>query len=156
MNADAHRGVAADVSAGVRIPAMVPIGGVLGILGVILLGAGVVMVALSVAGRSSGDAPGPAGRAETRWIPAGAGVPAAPGSYPVRVDGRLDPALSRWLWLVKVFLVIPHLIVLAFLWLAFGFLTVAAWFAILLTGRYPRSIFDFNVGVMRWTWRVGF
>jgi hypothetical protein len=60
------------------------------------------------------------------------------------------------MWLVKWVLVIPHAVVLAFLWIVVTMLTVAAGFAILFTGRYPRSIFEFNVGVMRWTWRVSF
>jgi hypothetical protein len=81
---------------------------------------------------------------------------AAPSVYPVRVEGQLDGHLNRWLWLVKWVLMIPHFIALVFLWIAFFVLTVAAFFAILFTGRYPRAIFDFNVGVLRWSWRVGF
>ena len=55
----------------------------------------------------------------------------------MRVDASLDPPLSRGLWLVKWLLLIPHFVVLAFLWLAFVVLTVVAFFAILVTGRYP-------------------
>lgn len=79
-----------------------------------------------------------------------------PGVYPVQLDGRLDPPISPWLWIVKVVLVIPHAVVLALLWIAVTVLTIVAGVSILFTGRYPRSIFEFNVGVMRWTWRVNF
>ena len=82
--------------------------------------------------------------------------PTSTTPYPVHLDGELDEHLSRWLWLVKWILVVPHVIVLAFLWLAVFVLTFVAGFAILFTGRYPRRIFDFNVGVMRWTWRISF
>ena len=80
----------------------------------------------------------------------------ANGAYPVSVGGEIDPALGRWLWLVKWLLIIPHLVVLVFLWIAYVLLTIVAFFAILFTGKYPRGIFDFNVGVLRWTWRVSF
>lgn len=76
--------------------------------------------------------------------------------YPLSLKGELTEPLSRWLWLVKWFLLIPHFIVLFFLWLAFAVASVIALFAILFTGKYPRRLFDFNVGVLRWTWRIEF
>jgi Domain of unknown function (DUF4389) len=63
--------------------------------------------------------------------------------------------LSRWLPLVKWFLAIPHYVVLVFVGLAAVCCVLIAWFAILFTGRYPRSLFDFVVGVFRWSFRVG-
>jgi hypothetical protein len=72
------------------------------------------------------------------------------------VDARLDEPLTPWMWLVKWFLAIPHVLVLALLSIAFHVLTIVAFFAILITARYPRALFDFNVGVMRWAWRVGY
>jgi hypothetical protein len=80
----------------------------------------------------------------------------ATSSSPVRLEGELSPGLSRWLWIVKWLLAIPHFVVLFFLIIAFFVLTIVAFFAILFTGRYPRGIFDFNVGVLRWAWRVSF
>jgi hypothetical protein len=62
--------------------------------------------------------------------------------------------LNRWLPLVKWLLVIPHFIVLIFLWVAAIVVTIIAWFAILFTGRYPKGMFDFVEGVLRWGQRV--
>jgi hypothetical protein len=70
-------------------------------------------------------------------------------TYP---DAQRD--LNRWLPLVKWFLAIPHYIVLLFLWIAAIVVVIIAWFAILFTGRYPRGMFDFVQGVIRWGVRV--
>jgi hypothetical protein len=144
MNADGSRGVDADLSFGAMIR-------YLGWISTALLGAGVLFALGGAAGIYFGvrrsAAPGAA--------VAVAGEAAA--TYPVAVTGELDArGLSRWLWLVKWLLAIPHYVVLAFLWIAVIVLTVVAFFAVLFTGRYPQGIFDFVVGVLRWTWRVGF
>ena len=143
MHADGTPGVTADLQLGGKIDylAQIIIGLVAG--GVALLAVGAAMIIGGVAGHPQGAAA------------ADAGVAPATG-YPVRVEGRLDPALSRWQWLVKWFLAIPHFVILVFLWIAFAVLTMVAFFAILFTGKYPRRIFEFNTGVLRWSWRVGY
>ena len=71
------------------------------------------------------------------------------------LEGELAPHLSRWLWLVKWLLALPHYVLLAVLGAFAVVAIVVAWFAILFTGRYPRPLFDFVVGVGRWGLRVG-
>jgi hypothetical protein len=82
--------------------------------------------------------------------------PTSQPRYPVHVDGATTPTASRWLWLVKWLLVIPHIIVLTVLWLAFAVISIVAFVAILVTGHYPRALFEFNAGVLRWSWRVSY
>ena len=74
----------------------------------------------------------------------------------VHLDADLAASLSRWLWLVKWLLLIPHIVCLVFLWIGFVLATIASFFVLLFTGRYPRGLFNYNLGVLRWTWRVSF
>lgn len=111
------------------------------------IAAGILLIILGAVGLGKGIAPG-----APQEDDGGGEEP----SHPAQLTGRLDPSLSRWLWLVKWILVIPHYIVLTVLWIAFLVVTVAAGLAILFTGRYPASLFQFTVGVLRWNWRVSF
>ncbi|GAA2264025.1 DUF4389 domain-containing protein [Streptomyces atrovirens] len=81
---------------------------------------------------------------------------AAQPCHPARLTAVLDAPLSRWLWLVKWLLALPHYVVLVFLRVAFAGVSVVAFFAILFTGRCPRPLFDFSTGVPRWNWRVAY
>ena len=142
MNPDGSPGLAVDATVGAKSGAVLP-------LALSLLGVGLVVTVAAVVLLVVGAGGVPAG-------PQPAAVHAEPASArePVALAAELDPGLSRWQWLVKWFLAIPHFVALAFLWLAFVVLTAVAGVAILFTGTYPRRIFDFNVGVLRWTWRV--
>ena len=182
MNADASAPVVVDMKAGARSNLLWPV--FVGLLagGIVFLLIGVPLIVLGAAGlgRGKGGPPHPgqpqprpgqlqpssAASAPRLYAP-GAVPSAVPGAvsgappgtgvvYPARLSGYLDPNLSRWKWLFKWLLAIPHFIVLFFFWFAFGVVTIVAWFAILFTGRYPRSLFNFNVGVLRWSWRVAY
>jgi uncharacterized protein DUF4389 len=76
------------------------------------------------------------------------------GAYPVHLEIDYPDRLSRLLIFVKWLLAIPHYIALFFLGIGAAIATLIAWFAVIITGRYPRSLFDYNLGVHRWGLRV--
>ena len=142
MNADGSADVATSVSFGADVSHLGWISaGLIGAGGGLLaLGALLVLSGIRRRGGapSADDAP----------------APATPTVYPAAVEAKLDEPLSRWLWLVKWLLAIPHVIVLAVLWVGSVILLPVTWVAVLATGRYPRWIFDYQLGVLRWSWRV--
>ncbi len=77
-------------------------------------------------------------------------------AYPVNIRGELTIPPSRGWWLLKWLLFLPHFVCLIGLWVALVVVCIISFFAIVFTGKHPKGLFDFKVGVLRWTWRVGF
>ncbi|MDO9589894.1 MAG: DUF4389 domain-containing protein, partial [Microcella sp.] len=141
MNADGSPGIDSTLRIGVEAPWAAPVAVAFAIASAVslLIGLALLIAGLFGWGRGRSVATEP-----------------MTGPYPVAVTGHLDPAVSRWLWIVKWILVIPHWVVLSVLWVGFVVATVIAFFGILFTGRYPRSLFPYTTGVLRYTWRVAF
>ena len=153
MRTDAARGVTADVNVGVRLNVLLWIAIGLLAAGVLVAGASAGLLVFGTrSSKRSLRLPRP-----TTSVLRGASPRSSltrTSTYPVDIRAKLDEPLSRWLWLVKWFLAIPHFVVLALLWLASW---CSPWW------RSSRSwspaatrggLFDLNVGILRWTWRV--
>lgn len=149
MNADADRPVWVDLEAGVRTDLLGAVNPGLLIAGLVGLLLGIPLLLFGAAGLGRDIAP------RDPALAGGTGL-REPGHSPLTFTGRLDEGVSRGLWLVKWLLAIPHYLVLGLLWFALVVTTIAAGLAILFTGRFPRSWFNYSVGVLRWNWRVGF
>ncbi len=107
------------------------------------------------------ETPESPGAPETPTGPPGGAEPPAPppsvspaGAYPVQVEAERQEEYNRFLPLVKWLLAIPHYFVLFFLFIGVFFAKIIAFFAVLITGRYPEGIFNFVSGVLRWSWNV--
>jgi len=142
MNADGSRGIELEGTFGLEAPWLLTVG-----IGVLAGGVFFVAVGLAVILLISRRAPA---------VETVAGRVSEPGSYPAGITAEKTEPLSPVLWLFKWFLLIPHFVVLPFLWVGFAVSWVLAFFAILFTGRYPRGLFDYNVGVLRWSWRIAY
>lgn len=158
MSEDGTRPVWVDLQAGARTELFGAVGSSVLIVGAIGVVVGIPLLLLGAAGLGRNI-----GTSTTQHSSASATSPVPRtasggsfGTYPLSFAGHLDTKLSRWLWLVKWLLAIPHFVILGLLWFALLITTIAAGLTILFAGRYPRSLFNFSVGVLRWNWRVGF
>jgi hypothetical protein len=152
MNADGSPNLTAAATVEIRAGFLLPLALTLLVIGLLITAGAVALIVIGAMGHDGGK-PG------ADWSPETSPATrpgAATIDHPVALSALLDPGLSRWKWLVKWFLAIPHYVVLAFLWPAFLVVTIAAGFCILFTGVYPRSLFEFNSGVLRWSWRVSY
>ena len=169
MNANGTPNVTANVQFGGQVDYLVPIAIGLALAGFLLLAVGAVLIVVGVARPHARDgALVPSSTTGASLVPV---VPITAAAYPLRLEGHLDPSLSRWQWLVKWFLAIPQLIIVAFLTATWGFgqrdgagflvsggllglLVFVAALILLFTGRYPPRLHDLVVGINRWIYRV--
>jgi len=145
MNADGLRGIEMSGTVGVEAPWLLAVGIGLLAAGAVLTALGLALILLVARGARTAKPREPSDV-----------QPVTSAGFPLTFKAELTEPLSPALWLVKWFLLIPHFLVLPFLWCGFAVSWLISLFAILFTGRYPRGLFDYNVGVMRWSWRVVF
>ncbi|MDJ0408277.1 DUF4389 domain-containing protein [Rhodococcoides fascians] len=154
MNADGSAGIDVDVSAGVRVQSLGPVAAFVLAGSAILLVFGVVSIVFGASGLGRRSDSDPVSEPLAEPTPVSGSIERS--RYPVTLTGERPQSLSRGLWIVKWLLAVPHYVVLVFLAAGFVVTTFVAGVAILFTGRYPRGLFHFNVGVLRWMWRVQF